>query len=156
MVMKRILVFVLMVSLVSACATQSTHAQSLPSPVANYQILSTESAPLPTATQKAKKFSPITPMPTATRTPVLAAIPRLPERDPAKWKTWPVMPESVDPSLQKVYEKGLTLGNDPHAFSIFGDCQERPGDFFGVFETDAELVDSLSPELREVIDNFQG
>jgi hypothetical protein len=81
---------------------------------------------------------------------------RLPERDPARWKAWPVIPETIDASLQKVYERGLELGNDPHAFSLFGDCQARPADFFGVFETDAELVESLSPELREAVDHFEG
>jgi hypothetical protein len=58
--------------------------------------------------------------------------------------------------LQKVYERGLTLGNDPHAFSLFGDCQARPAEFFGVFENDPELVASLSPELQELIDHFEG
>jgi hypothetical protein len=67
-----------------------------------------------------------------------------------------IIPEAIDPSLQKVYQRGLELGNDPGAFSIFGDCQQRPGDFFGVFETDPELVGSLSPELRALIDNFHG
>jgi hypothetical protein len=57
-----------------------------------------------------------------------------------------VIPDVIDPSLQRVYVRGLSLGNDPHAFSIFGDCQARPGDFFGVFETDTELVQGLSPE----------
>src|ERR1051326_7259789 len=112
MVMNRILVFVLTVCLVSACAAKSTHAQSLPSPVANYQVLSTESVTLPTATQKSKKFSRITPVAIATQTIVSTAIPRLPERDPTKWKTWPVIPENIGPSLQKVYERGLALGND--------------------------------------------
>jgi hypothetical protein len=72
------------------------------------------------------------------------------------WKTWPIIPEVVDPTLRKVYERGLELGNDPHAFSIFGDCQQRPGEFFGMFETDQELVESLSPELRETVDYFHG
>ena len=48
------------------------------------------------------------------------------------------------------------MGNDPHAFSIFGDCQARPGEFFGVFETDADLIESLSPDLRETVDYFGG
>jgi len=55
-----------------------------------------------------------------------------------------------------VYEKGLELGNDPHAFSIFGDCQARPGEFFGVFETDPEVLESLPAELRETVLNFDG
>jgi hypothetical protein len=84
------------------------------------------------------------------------SVPRTPAVNFADWKMLPVIPESIDPSLQKVYQRGLELGNDPHAFSIFGDCQQRPGDFFGVFETDLELVENLSPELRALIDNFQG
>ncbi len=75
--------------------------------------------------------------------------------DPAAWKTWPVIP-NVDPSIRVIYEYGQTLGNDPHAFSIFGDCQSRPDAFFGVFETDQDVVKDLSPELQETVANFQG
>jgi hypothetical protein len=83
-------------------------------------------------------------------------LPETAQADPARWKVWPVIPEKIDPSLQKVYERGLELGNDPHAFSLFGDCQARPEEFFGVFETDLELVESLSPELQETVAHFQG
>ena len=62
----------------------------------------------------------------------------------------------VDPSLRAIYEYGQRLGNDPHAFSIFGDCQSRPDAFFGVFETDATVVNELAPELQETVANFQG
>lgn len=79
-----------------------------------------------------------------------------PELDPNEWKDWPVVPASIDPSLQHVYERGLALGNDPHAFSIFGDCQTRPEEFFGVYETDGEIVNSLAPELRETVAYFNG
>ncbi|MBV6402557.1 MAG: hypothetical protein CNIPEHKO_02870 [Anaerolineales bacterium] len=68
----------------------------------------------------------------------------------------PVIPTNIDPSLRKVYERGLSLGNDPHAFSLFGDCQARPAEFFGVFETDESLYQSLSPDLQETVDNFRG
>jgi hypothetical protein len=71
------------------------------------------------------------------------------------WKDAPVIP-SVDPSIRAIYQYGQTLGNDPHAFSIFGDCQERPGEFLGVFETDPAVVDGLPPNLQETIANFQG
>ena len=71
------------------------------------------------------------------------------------WKEAPVIP-NVDPSIQAIYQYGQTLGNDPHAFSIFGDCQSRPADFFGVFETDPAVVQELPPELQETIANFQG
>jgi len=156
--MNRILIFILMVCLVCACTTQSTYAQSLSSPTVgtNYQLPIPTSPPLSTPTPKPRRFSPITPVPTSTATQLSTSAPQIPGRDPARWKTWPVIPEGIDPTLQKVYQRGLTFGNDPHAFSIFGDCQARPADFFGVFETDTEVVESLSPELREFVDHFQG
>ncbi|HET6595874.1 MAG TPA: hypothetical protein VFG81_09640 [Anaerolineales bacterium] len=125
-------------------------------------ILSTQTLPAPaaapvlqpTATKKPKQFSPITPQPT--RTPTGSPVPPTTEADANVWKALPVIPETIDASLQRVYERGLTLGNDPHAFSIFGDCQSRPGDFFGVFETDATVIENLSPELQEVVDYFGG
>jgi hypothetical protein len=61
----------------------------------------------------------------------------------------------VDPSISAIYEYGQSLGNDPHAFSIFGDCQTRPDEFFGVFETDPVVVARLAPELQEAVDQFQ-
>ncbi|MBK9007018.1 MAG: hypothetical protein IPM31_08475 [Anaerolineae bacterium] len=72
------------------------------------------------------------------------------------WQDMPIIPTNIDPSLRKVYERGLSLGNDPHAFSLFGDCQARPAEFFGVFETDESLYQSLSPDLQETVDNFRG
>ena len=72
-----------------------------------------------------------------------------------EWKNLPVLPES-DESIRAIYEKGLSLGNDPNSFSIFGDCQSRPEEFFGLFETDPLLVGNLSPELRETVQHFNG
>ena len=74
---------------------------------------------------------------------------------PADWKKFPIIP-NVDPSIRALYEYGQTLGNDPHAFSIFGDCQARPDAFLGVFETDPHAVKNLAPELQEVVANFSG
>ena len=71
------------------------------------------------------------------------------------WMGLPILPEP-DESIRDIYLLGQSLGNDPHAFSIFGDCQARPGEFFGVFETDEELVASLSAELQETVAHFQG
>ena len=72
-----------------------------------------------------------------------------------QWKTLPVLPKPSE-NIREIYQKGLTLGNDPNAFSIFGDCQSRPEEFFGVFETDPLLVESLSLELRETVEHFNG
>lgn len=160
--MKRYLfsVFILCV-LVASCAetpTQLPAQDSVPISTPTQKLLALEAAPAsqlqPTATQKPRQFSPITPQPTRTTTPTEA--PPTSDVEASAWKELPIIPETVDTSLKKVYERGIALGNDPHAFSIFGDCQARPGEFFGVFETDADLIESLSPDLREAVDYFGG
>ena len=163
--MNRRLILALMVfGLITACTGEPTstplslrNAMSAPTqtfPALPAALPTATAMPSPTGTQKPKRYFPITPQPTRTLVPT----PKPPTASPevVDWKDLPVIPENIDPSLGKVYEKGLELGNDPHAFSIFGDCQQRPADFFGMFETDASLIDSLSPELREVVNNFQG
>jgi hypothetical protein len=156
--MNRFLILILMVcGLMTACTGKATSTPlplriSVSAPTQAFPAM--VAAPLPTATQKPKKYSPITPAPTRTLTPT--SVPPTFVTEVIGWKDLPVIPENIDTTLQKVYEKGLELGNDPHAFSIFGDCQERPKDFFGVFETDPAIVESLSPELQEAVANFQG
>lgn len=71
------------------------------------------------------------------------------------WKDLPVIPE-VDTNIRDIYENGLSLGNNPKAFSIFGDCQSEPDEFLGVFDTDPLVVENLAPELREAVFNFEG
>ncbi|MEW6285345.1 MAG: hypothetical protein AB1509_03880 [Chloroflexota bacterium] len=92
----------------------------------------------------------------ASAQPIVTSAPPPPTLDPDNWKNWSVIPSSIDPSLRRIYELGLSLGNDPHAFSIFGDCQTRPGEFLGVFETDPASLQDLSPELRETVVYFSG
>jgi hypothetical protein len=85
----------------------------------------------------------------------LTPLPNTTPFDVDAWKEQPVLP-NVDPTIRAIYEYGQKLGNDPHAFSIFGDCQSRPEEFFGMFETDPTLVEGLPPELQETVANFQG
>lgn len=75
--------------------------------------------------------------------------------DPADWHDWPVV-SPVTETARQVYLIGQALGNDPHAFSVFGDCQSEPDVFMGVYETDAELYAALPPELQETVDWFRG
>ena len=159
--MKRVLVPILVLCiLLPSCASNPTQVTStqanVPASTPTERLLALDVAPVspPTATQKPRQFSPITPVPTRTVAPT--PIPSTLEVEDSAWKDLPIIPETVDASLQRVYERGLVLGNDPHAFSIFGDCQARPEEFFGLFETDADLVQSLSPDLREVVDYFSG
>jgi hypothetical protein len=72
-----------------------------------------------------------------------------------EWMSAPILPEPSD-TVRNIYEYGQTLGRNPNAFSIFGDCQARPAEFFGLFETDENLVSSLTPELQETVNYFYG
>jgi hypothetical protein len=142
-------------SLLAACAGEATPVPTVSPtimPTRTFAVQIASPVSQQTSTPKPMQFSPIIPAPSRTATPK----PALEATASAQWKTLPVIPEDIDASLKKVYQRGQTLGNDPHAFSIFGDCQQRPADFFGVFETDIAVFESLPSELREAVDYFGG
>ena len=143
--MKHILIFICIWT--TACTAAIT-----PTPTIAFSEPEVEIIYNPTLTPSPVISPSVTPASLESTTTPVVQITKL---DPADWKDWPVIP-TVDPSLQKIYERGLSLGNDPHAFSIFGDCQTRPADFFGVYETDPTTLLFLSPELRETVENFKG
>lgn len=136
--------------LVASCA-----AESAPAPTAALVPSKPATKTIPPPTLTPRPVSTPSPVP-ATPQPTLTSNPPPPRLDPNDWKSWPVIPEFIDPSLRRVYERGLSLGNDPRAFSVFGDCQTQPDEFFGVFETDPTSLQGLSPELRETVTHFKG
>ena len=97
----------------------------------------------------------LTPEPSLTPTPTATPLPAALGLDPADWKNWPVIPV-VPERARQIYQLGQSLGNAPHAFSVFGDCQSEPDVFMGVYETDPELVVGLSPDLQEPVAWFTG
>lgn len=155
--MNRILIWVLLVCiLTAACEAEPTPAPTIPSvqffPEPIHTPLPDATAiPPPTRTPKLNvtTISGVAP----TSTPVSS---KTPAPEPVAWQDLPVIPSVIDPSLSKVYERGLRLGNDPNAFSIFGDCQSRPAEFFGVFESDPLVFESLPLELQEMVTYFEG
>lgn len=121
----------------------ATFTRQIPTP--RYNVPPTTS---PTITLEATSTPPSTPIVGTTSTNI--------SDDPDDaWMNLPVPPTASD-NVRDIYELGQTLGNDPNAFSIFGDCQARPEEFFGVYETDSLALASLPPELRELVDNFNG
>ena len=113
---------------------------------------------IPTATD-----TPVPPTATASQTATFlptgtATITPLPEElalDPAAWHEWPILP-IVPQRARLIYLYGQALGNDPHAFSVLGDCHAEPDLFLGVYETDAGLRSSMPAELQETLDWFRG
>lgn len=151
--MKRNLFIALLVCVLLA----SCEGEATPAPIASQipalskPVVKIISEPTPTPR------TVITPSPPSlTAEPAFTSTPRTQRLDPNDWKNWSVIPSFIDPTLRKIYERGLSLGNDPRAFSIFGDCQTRPDEFFGVFETDPSSLQSVTPELRETVAYFKG
>lgn len=71
---------------------------------------------------------------------------------PEDWQNWPVIPE-LTATVRAIYEKG----NDPHAFSKIGDCQNLKTVFLWKFDhLDIYEFDwDITPYL-DTIENFQG
>jgi hypothetical protein len=89
--------------------------------------------------------------PTSTPTPFPEAL----TLDPLNWKNWPVIP-IVTLHAREIYLLGQSLGNDPHSFSVFGDCQSEPNVFMGVYETVLAEKTALPPDLQQTVNWFRG
>jgi hypothetical protein len=89
--------------------------------------------------------------PTPTATPLPTAL----SLDPENWQHWPVIP-IVPEYARQIYLLGQSLGNDPHAFSVFGDCQSEPNVFMGGYESNPALASGLPPDLQETVAWFSG
>jgi hypothetical protein len=105
------------------------------------------------ATQTQENLSPILDA-TATSEAVETAQATRPK--PEQWMLWPVVPE-VTTTAREIYQKGLTMGNNPRAFSKVGDCQNVHNAFLGFFDQPGRY----DPEGRvkpflDTIENFKG
>jgi hypothetical protein len=92
--------------------------------------------------------------PTSEENPVAQATPL--DRNPDDWKDWPVFPAGVSDELKELYLWGIENGNDPHAFSIMGDCHSLPEVFLGRYDNDPEAAQNLDESLQETVQQFQG
>ena len=88
---------------------------------------------------------------TATDTPTPT-----PRPAPLEWYDYPVLP-TVSDRAREVYGLGLTLGNNPVAFSVIGDCEAIPARFFGVFDSNPPNYRlGEYAYLQATIDRFRG
>jgi hypothetical protein len=108
----------------------------------------TATAQPPRPTHSAIATVHITPTPTAD--PLPASL----ELDPQAWMTWPELP-IVTRRARETYELGRGLGNDPHGFSILGDCQSTPDTFLGLYVVDEGQYYTLPEDLKETVTYFE-
>ncbi len=74
---------------------------------------------------------------------------------PGAWKSLPVIPVVSD-NARRIYQRGLQMGRDPHAFSKVGDCQSITTYFLA--DLDTPSLYNLGPytDLQPTIDWFRG
>jgi hypothetical protein len=86
-------------------------------------------------------------------TPTLIIEQRFP---PEQWREWPVVPELTGREVA-IYQRGMSLGNDPTHFSKVGDCQAIKDVLMGIYnQPDRYKLTDSQAYLQETIDNFSG
>ncbi len=141
---KTTLLMLTTVLLMSGCAPKAD--QTTPSPMQTRQTTNTPNTDplLPNGT----------PGFTSSPTPNYSPTPDL-RLKPEQWQDWPIIPE-LSPHAARIYQQGLAMGNDPHAFSKVGDCQSITEAFLGIYEKPGQYSLDQYEYLRESIDYFKG
>jgi len=110
---------------VAACTGRVSASSSTATKIATEIATVTAPAGMPTEPSSATGLSsPSVLSATVTFTP--SATPTL---APDAWQSMPVIP-AVSATARRIYQAGLLLGNDPHGFSILGDCISLPNSLF--------------------------
>lgn len=114
------------------------------------RVESTHEAPPAVATEPVSTAAPsLTPTSNYTPTPDTRPLPE-------DWHAWPIIP-TLSPWLVDIYEEGLAQGNDPHHFSVAGDCQNIPQAFMGLYDNQDRVSFAEDEQyLRETVEYFSG
>jgi hypothetical protein len=75
--------------------------------------------------------------------------------DPDAWQEMPVIPEVSD-TAREIYRRGLEMGNDPHSFSVIGDCQNVSVFFLAFYDDPSQYDLGEHTDLQDTIDHFSG
>lgn len=74
---------------------------------------------------------------------------------PKYWAEWPIVPE-VSQHAREIFALGQELGNDPHVFSVIGDCQSEPAVLMGTYDSSKYLLGDGYEYLEDTIHWFKG
>ena len=157
--LSKLLQVTLILLILAGCAPSPVNTPGTPNtPAAETTLTAVPAAPVsPTQPDAgiATPTEPVLPVSAGTPLPTLSATPDT-RPLPADWRDWPYVPTISNRALE-IYKKGLAMGNDPHAFSVVGDCQSIPGVFLGKFN-DPRLyhLDPAYAGLQETIDFYKG
>lgn len=136
---------IVLTSLLCACAHTSTSPVSFPPVDASPTLAFPTTHPDPHGLTPSASASPSSPapIPTASATPI-------------PWQELGVIP-TVSDTARAIYQRGLEMGNNPHAFSKIGDCESTPTWFLGDFDRHPPRYRlGEYANLQEAIDYFAG
>ncbi len=146
-------------------APSGSITSSPPTSTPIYTVASPASGTYPSASPVASTtlqvvIGGLTPSPTIETTITPNQAPALPTSTPTRlspedWKSLPVIP-SVSQTARHIYQHGLELGNDPHAFSKIGDCQSITTYFLSNFDTPGTYRLGEYSTLQDTIDWYSG
>ena len=124
-------------------ATATVASTITEAPEASSTSTEVPTAPPPTAAEAVtvQETTPTSPTPRAT-----------PGED--AWTALPVIPTISQASIE-IYQRGLELGRDPHAFSKIGDCQNVSSYFLSPFAYSSAYNLGPYASLKETIDWYQ-
>lgn len=74
---------------------------------------------------------------------------------PDYWMSLPIIP-TVSQTAREIYQRGIKMGRDPHAFSKIGDCQSISTYFVNYFDLPGFYNLGPYTSLQETIDWFSG
>jgi hypothetical protein len=132
-------------TLIDTATVEASESPTIQSTEATLDLTATLADSAPTVTLTA------IPLPTEIPTDIPQSKPPM-----GYWKNRPVIPE-VSNTVVEIYERGLELGNNPHAYSKIGDCGSTPAWFLGDFDRGSEFYDlGEYQDLNTVIQIFQG
>jgi hypothetical protein len=110
-------------------------------------------APITTATAELAPLPTTIIAPTHVSNSTVTPDTRLP---PEEWQKWQVVPSVTDRAME-IYRQGMAMGNNPHAFSKVGDCQNIKDAFMGYFDLPGRYnLGTDYQYLQKTIDNFAG
>lgn len=76
---------------------------------------------------------------------------------PDFWMDLPVVPEGISDRVREIYARGISMGNDPHAFSKVGDCHSTTPYFLADFDLGPDVYNlGEYADLQASIDYFHG
>jgi hypothetical protein len=137
-------------SLIILCAVLSAcggPAQGRVTPTATIPVDATSIA------QTATNLPTLVPSPTDTQLPSATPETRL---SVERWQEWPVVPV-VQPEMKVVFERGLTVGNNPVVFMKIGDGEISTAWFLTQYDLDSSNYHlGTHTDLLPVIQQFQG